>query len=321
MFKQINPEQDIDSITKLLEDNCEEAKQVRTQIRELQQAPSVEEREEEPKREERKSVEEVTASEEAIDELAPYIGDYHLISGDDVESMITLLPDPDSYEYANVIYRLQAESLKEIKELIEYIVEDPSVEEELREQIENERKKINLLGKLLQTEEEKEEQEVQRNNIILAPTGSGRIRVLDDIDSIPREYYGKITDLIQSIIDGSFRRFKRFFLNTNAILADMAEVKGNGIRVVFKRLNKDTYALVTTFIKRCDNDRGYRDNMASIAGEYGRVEPAIMRNLANPEFMALQDEYVKEMWNRLGIKDTTGKTYGKGGKNENTRRD
>ena len=321
MFKQINPEQDIDSITKLLEDNCEEAKQVRTQIRELQQAPSVEEREEEPKREERKPVEEVTVSEEAIDELASYIGDYHLISGDDVESMITLLPDPDSYEYRNVIYRLQAESLKEIKELIEYIVEDPSVEEELREQIENERKKINLLGKLLQTEEEKEEQEVQRNNIILAPTGSGRIRVLDDIDSIPREYYGKITDLIQSIIDGSFRRFKRFFLNTNAILADMAEVKGNGIRVVFKRLNKDTYALVTTFIKRCDNDRGYRDNMASIAGEYGRVEPAIMRNLANPEFMALQDEYVKEMWNRLGIKDTTAKTYGKGGKNENTRRD
>ena len=309
MFNPIQLENDVDSIVRTLEENCAEAQKVRAQIRELQQSSEVKEIEYQPTVPEKAPVFEDVLEEsfENDEEMDAYIADYRQISGDDEESMMALLPDPDAYEFADVVYRLHAESLKEIKEMTEMAAEDPSMQEEAEAFIGNENKKIVLLMKLLQTEEEKEEQEETKNVIILLPLESGRIRVLDDIDTIPRDYYGKLNGLIQSIVDGSFKRFKRFFLTTNDTLADMAEVKKHGIRVVFKRLNKNTYAIITAFLKKTDRDLRYEENLKSIAAEYKKVENALYSNLENPEFMSLQEQYVQEMWNKLGVGETTKK--------------
>jgi hypothetical protein len=221
-----------------------------------------------------------------------------------------LLPEPDDYHYADVIYRLQAESLKEIKEMTEIMIDEPS--EDSKKFIENEKKKFAFLAKLLQEEEEKEETVEEKNTIILAPLESGRIRMLDDIDSMPVDFYDDIALLVESIINGSFKRWKKFNFSSSTNLTRVSEVRSQRTRVIYQRLNKNTYALITTFLKKTSNDHGYREYLRSIMSEYRKVEDQLKAGLDNPEFMALHEEYVQEMWNRLGHPEKA-KTYGKGG--------
>lgn len=312
MFEQVDFNKDVDSIIAGLDRNRDTASRVRRQIKELKQHPETIELSKSEETIDLKAEEREESEEETDEELSLYIDEYRKISGDDEESIIALLPDPDDYEYKNIIYRLHAESLKEIKEMTEIMLEDGDSKDESKSFIENEKKKINILRKLLLTEEIKEEEQEELNTIILAPLESGRIRILDDIDSIPRDYYGKLHDLIQSIVNGSFKRAKRFSFGENRNQANICEVRGQGIRVTYQRLNKNTYALTSAFLKKTDNDHGYRDYMITVYTEYKKVEEALKNGLSNPEFMALHEDYVQEMWNKLGIGETS-KKYGKGG--------
>ena len=86
----------------------------------------------------------------------------------------------------------------------------------------------------------------------------GNIRVIDEIEKISKsspEFCSEFLELFQSIQDGSFKRVKRF-LNNNKLVG-ISEVRGFKPRVVFDRIGKNDYAIITAFLKKCDNDRGY----------------------------------------------------------------
>ena len=315
MFETIDLEKNVDSIISTLERNAETARNIRKQVRELEQQPK--EIKLNPKEEKRKHVfaeeEIISKGGEVDEEMKSYIDEYRRISGDDEETIIALLPDPDDYRYSETIYRLHAESLREIKEMMDLMGEEENSEDECQDFITNERKKITILQNLLAKEEKKEEQQKEKNTIILAPTESGRIRILDDIDSLPPDFYEAVYTTIQSIIDGSFKRLKRFNLCRSATIGTVYEVRMNMVRVIFQRVNKDTYAIVSTFLKKIANDRGYQKYMENILYEYGKVEARLKANLQNPEFIASNAENVQEMWDKLGHGEAA-KVYGKGGK-------
>ena len=225
-----------------------------------------------------------------------------LEDGFDEDELFDLLPSKKSYRYRDVLLRLIAESIKEINELREFSIEYDTTSDDLQEikrLILNEQRKISLLkGLLNKKEEDKEEIIEEKNTLILVPTTGGNIRVISEIENMSIEYMPLFKELFDSIINGTFKGLKGF--NNNNGLNGMREVRGNGVRVVFKRLTKKKYAIVTAFIKRSNKDTGYIDSLKSKVADFRLIQDKIKNNLNNHEFMAQNDLCVEELYNILG---------------------
>ena len=299
MFEPIDLENTSELMLARIEANCEEAHRVRKQIRELEVVPAVPDKIEEEREQVRIEFKEAKAEEQEDDEMQEIIHEYRQLDDPDREMLLAILPDEDSYEFEDVVYRLLAESLREIKEMTEIQQEVGEASDSL-EFIRNERQKIALLQELLEEEEEMEEQVEVGNNIILAPNKNGKIFLLDDLDRIPVDYYDETYELIQSIIRGEFKRIKRFNKGSNQTMAGVTEVRGKKVRIVFQRLNHNTYALFAVFLKKTMNDKGYQEFLKNRISEYKDVEEFIKSKMDDEEFQKLNETYLNELWNKLG---------------------
>lgn len=217
------------------------------------------------------------------------------------EDIVQALPSRKHYQYTRILTRLKLESIRAIKEIKDLIAEEGISVEDMtafKDELELELKKIELLDKHLQPLQAEElKEEPQENNLIFVPTSGGDIRILDELDSIPSEYYDKFNGLFQSIKDGTFKNVQRF--SRNSELAGLCEVKDFKVRVLFVRLNRDSYAVISSFIKKTDNDKGYRSALVRKYTDYQLVEDDLIRNLSNPEFMQLHKEYEQELFRKL----------------------
>ena len=130
---------------------------------------------------------------------------------------------------------------------------------------------------------------------------SGNIRIIDDLEHIPNDYYDGFKDLINSIIDGTFKNVKTF--SNNEGLLGISEVKAFKIRLVFKRLNNNTYALITAFMKKWDNDKLYQESLANKIKDYYSIETKLKELINNPEFIEENEKNVQQLWNVLSPKE------------------
>ena len=213
----------------------------------------------------------------------------------------TAIPSRKHYQYERILLRLKLESLRAIKEIKDLFAEEGlSIDDmsSFKEEIDLELKKIELIDKALEPLKEDEKQEEQKkNNLILVPTTGGDIRVLEEIDSIAPEYYERFLGLFQSIQDGTFKNVQRFARNSE--LAGLCEVKDFKVRVLFVRLNRDSYAVISAFIKKSDNDRAYRSSLTKKYSDYQLVEDSLIKNLSDEEFMNLHKDYETELIRKL----------------------
>lgn len=216
------------------------------------------------------------------------------------EEIIQALPSRKHYQYERILTRLKLESLRALKEIKELLFEEGlelSDIEELEKEYEFELKKIDLLTKLLEPQKEEKVEIRHENNLIFVPTAGGDIRVLDEIDNIPYEYYERFQGLFQSIKDGTFKNVQRFASNSE--LSGLCEVKDFKVRVLFVRLSNDSYAVISAFIKKSDNDKGYRTSVIRKYSDFQLIENNLQNNLKNEEFMSLQKSYEQELFRKL----------------------
>ena len=251
------------------------------------------------------------------DEIEYYISSMKEITADNIDSEIEdVLPVRKNPNYRTILYRLKLEALRNIRE-IEELFEEADETEDLtifKDEVILEQRKISYIDKALTHQKSSgvtQEQE-EKNNIVFVPTSGGSIRVLDEMERIPQEYQVGFKELFDSIQDGTFKGIKKF-KNNNA-LNGIIEVKGFQVRVVFARLNKNTYALITAFIKKCDNDNGYVSVLKQKVADYRTISEQLKKNLSNPEFMDQQREYKEELYRLLGEQDSKGTSYVKGAK-------
>jgi len=237
------------------------------------------------------------------DEISFYLDDYKNLGEDFTrEDLIEILPSRKNYDYQRIVMRLMSESMKEMKELHEILTKDDSLTEsellELKEMIVLEEKKRTMLREILVAKEDESLEHATKNQLILVPTSGGAIRILDEIDHIPREYYSAFLELINSIIDGTFKGVKRF--TNNNMLKGLCEVKsGNGERILFTRLNRDSYAIISAFVKKTDKDKGYSDALKRKFTAYRDEEETLKDLLEDDEFLQDNDLYVQELLNLL----------------------
>lgn len=241
------------------------------------------------------------------DEILFYLEDYRKLEpGFDDSEIMDILPLKNNYDYRNILIRLIAESFKEIKEMSEILIgETIDVQDEIKLYVDNEKRKISIIRELLEgkTLDNSSDLSEVHNTIILAPTSGGAIRVLDDLERISKEYYSSFKEIIDSIVNGTFKGVKRF--NNNNVLNGICEVRGNSVRVLFQRIDKNTYALVTAFVKKTDMNRGYQDFIKLRVTDYKYISDNLRKMLASPEFISENSHNVELMYELLNSYDKT----------------
>ncbi len=236
------------------------------------------------------------------DEIDYYLSDYRTLEAPITKEAIQeVLPKKSNYRYQDIMFRLQAESIREIKEIEEILMENKDIStvelKEYRQLLDLEKNKIRILRECLSEKEDVSSQDEKKNQLILVPTPSFNIRIIDDLEHIPSEYYPNFYELIQSIVDGTFKGVKRF--KNNRYLLGISEVKAFKIRVVFTRLDSNTYALITAFMKKCDNDKLYQESLQSKVSEYRKIEDQLRNSLSNEDFISENNRYIEEMFSLL----------------------
>lgn len=294
------------SLIECIEKNTMIAKSNRDEIARLQQLANLSKN----KIIEDKKEEEITTSpeeprettEEFEDEVDYYYEAIHnLTTIALVECIEDFLPTKDHPYYDILMYRLYAEILREIKDIKDFIGTEELTEEEqaeLKREIEISKLKISKIKRLL-SEKDKEEEKTptkRETDLIFVPTSTGRIRVFDELESMPPEYYDELFELFSSIKNGTFKGVKRF---QGANYARTSEVKGKLMRVVFDRIGKNSYAIITAFAKKFDTSTAYRTSLESVIQSYIPMRETIMGKLSDDEFINMHKELELDLMRRL----------------------
>ena len=66
----------------------------------------------------------------------------------------------------------------------------------------------------------------------------------------------------------------------------MSEVRDirAGTRVIFDRLDTNSYAIITAFVKKTDHNKGYLEQLERSVGNYKSLKPVLETSLNNPLF-------------------------------------
>jgi len=239
--------------------------------------------------------------EEFEDEVNYYYFMVKNINTSDLESnLITVLPTKENYLYDKILLRISAEIMSNIKFMRDLLNDEGVTDEDVlafSNDINIELEKIRIINSLLK-DEQKEcyvEQEA-KNRLVFVPTLNGNIRIIEDIKGIASDYYPKFNVLIKSIEDGTFKGAKRFYVEG---LNGLCEVRFLNTRVLFCQLDKNTYGIIGAFVKKITSDTYYKTMINNYNSLYRSSLDILISNLSDPEFMNLQDEYYKELFNIL----------------------
>lgn len=218
---------------------------------------------------------------------------------DNIKSIIDNLND---YYKDKTILRLQIELYKDIHEIYNFIslenIEDDNYKNELKIEALVYEKKLNII-KSLKDKKEIEPVEKNLNNLIFIPTKSSN-RTLVDIDKIPQESYPLFIELLDSIRSGILKNYKRFTSdNSNFEDLVLAEVRYNDARVLFERIDKNKYVIISMFIKKCRNNLGYKNTLYSAISAYKMVKDKLIELSSDSYFLQAQDETTNEIYNIL----------------------
>lgn len=306
---------DLDTITEtdlieVLDENHKTAVLMQQEIKKLQKVATTIRKKAEIKEEttpvENKiqSVEE-TQEDSLEDEIDYYLTGLKNLSQETLTSdkMTTILPVKKNYNYKNILLRLKLETIKSINEIKELLTEDdisltPEEMRYFRDEILLEQQKLALLDEKLLPQTASTVEEEVKNDLIFVPTSGGNIRVLEEIDKISSEYYEGFEGLFNSIKDRSFKNVKRFVASNNTT-SGICEVKDYKIRVVFDRIGPNSYALITAFVKKSDNDKGYIETLKRKIAEYRHMQPLLKNNLSSNEFIKINQEYEDILFQKL----------------------
>lgn len=215
-------------------------------------------------------------------------------------SIISALPSKDNYQYEKILMRIQAEIMSEVKLMRELINDDKNSDEDkipFLNDIDIELEKIRIIKDLLKEEvKEHQDEQIEKNNIVFIPTINGNIRIIEDINNISKEFYPKFKIAIKSIEEGIFKNPKRFYMEG---LNGLSEVRYYNTRVLYCQLNENTYGIVGAFVKKTTYDAYYHSMLHNYDDLYKLSKDTITSKLSDPNFMELQEEYYKELFNLL----------------------
>lgn len=309
-FERINLENITEEeLLRVLDKNRKAAVKVKSELKSLTKVSKSLKKEtiEEPPATSKPLTKEEEAERAFEEEVDFYLNNLRNITEDNPKEQIQHLLSPTQKEnYERLLLRLKLESIKSLCDFNKIIKEATNLGlkgfQFAQKEVRIEKIKLDTINSLLESLNKQDiiAEEEQKNHFIFIPSSGGNIRVLEELDSIPQEFYPSFAILFKSIKDGTFKGVKRF-KSSNTKIAGISEVRDieSGARVVFDRVNADTYAIITAFVKKEMQSHGYNEQLERKIGNYKTKLPELQSDLENDEYLALQALYEEELWNKL----------------------
>ena len=234
-------------------------------------------------------------------EVEFYLSDFLDLKVYDKESIEDVLPSRSNYNYERIVLRIMAEITHDIKDIREIIISDSDMDkddlEEYKEELLSLTNKRDTLREILLYEEDEIDNNKQNTLIFLPIKGTEEFRIFDELKSIPQEEYAGFLELFESIKNGTFKNIRRF--TNNKGLNGAIEVKGHQIRVVFQRLSKDCYGIVSMFMKKTQNNNEYRSTLINRYTEFKSMEKELKEKIKDQDFILKNKQLEEELFTIL----------------------
>lgn len=221
------------------------------------------------------------------------------------EEILMALPSLKHGNFQMILYGINILILKEINEMRVFVeTEKVNLTKEELKQFKDEiirlQSKITIINNTIDSKKTNakvgEEQEL--NNIVFMETSSGNIYAIEDLDGIPKEYYAGFYELFKSIQDGTFKNI-RYLSTTNHSVAGISEVKGFKKRIIFDRVNNNTYVIIAVLPKKSDWDKGYKEKLKNRISIYRMRENDIKEKSNNDDYLKLNQEILDKIYEHI----------------------
>ena len=134
------------------------------------------------------------------------------------------------------------------------------------------------------------------NKVLFFETSSKRAYFIEDIEG-DFEFYNSYFNLLNSIIVGNPLKMKRFNNNDTLIgLTEARDIDGN-TRIIFDKIDNNTYLIIHAFIKKSDNDKLYKERIVNRYKLYLEQKSRILSNIENEEFLERQRSFIEQLEN------------------------
>lgn len=214
-----------------------------------------------------------------------------------------ILPDRDNIESENIINSILVNLYKEKVETINFIRENEADMDEISSLFEDE---LDLLDSIMESLiDYKNNTEINSfvsptidttNRIIFMKNSSNEPMIFQNIKGY-EEYYDSFLELLESIVDGTFKNM-RVFVNNNK-LTNMIEVKDFKTRIQFTRLKDNIFVIISAFIKKCDTDLRHRNFISNCSQNYQSQKNELLNNIEDEDYMNKEAEFLEELRNTL----------------------
>ena len=82
----------------------------------------------------------------------------------------------------------------------------------------------------------------------------------------------------------------------------IAEVRGFKTRILFDRVGKNTYVVIQMFVKKCDNDKGYKQSVQNRVMWYKKKRSEIVEQLTSDEYIKKNNMFEEQLMELLDRK-------------------
>ena len=309
-FEDISEIFTLDELENIVKKNILTASNIRKEIKDLDELSS-------PVSFNKKGIEGVIKNnyENLSDDLSEYEYYYQNIKnipiGTDLEELKKIirenLPSKNNSNYFNIILYIKYKIDEEILTYASLIEQcntssDISILNDIKICIEYLKIKLSFIDKI-DYEVKNNENSNELNNIIFLRSTMGNNYPLSDLESISDDYYYGINELYESIKNNTFKGVKRFSGNNDKI-SGVSKVRYHLIRIVFDRLNENTYIILQVLIKKTQNDFGYLNTVSTRFSKYNKKE--IIDSLLNKDFIEKNKEE-QEKFEKILSKKSKGK--------------
>lgn len=222
-----------------------------------------------------------------------------------IEEIINVLPKNSSYDFEVLINTILMHFVEDCVEIETFVASENLTKKEREEFVEELHAKQEIMNAIVAYRNckfEKTEEE-QKNKLIYLTSSSGNVYALSDLKAIDVEYYDSFLELLNSIIDGTFKNVKSFSNNNKIGL--LYEVKNFKTRIVFDRLDKHTFVIIDIFMKKTDNDLRYREQITNRAMKYHNLKENLKMFCGNQMFLEENEQITNEI---IGTLSKEGET-------------
>ena len=121
---------------------------------------------------------------------------------------------------------------------------------------------------------------------------------LSGIFSVANQFFFWSRFLFKSIKNGTFKGAKRLNSNNNKT-SSLSEVRGFKTRVLFDKLDENTYIIIMCAVKKCDYDNGYKKSLETRGLTYRAMKPKILSKKDDQEYKNENKNIEKTLFLRL----------------------